>query len=92
MSDSGDQPVDAYRIRCPKLGGEVTFAYCRSEQGHLPCSRMILCWQRHFPVEAYLRDRLTEDEWEACFSRPPQDKMTTLIELIEAARRRKESA
>ncbi len=83
---------DAYRIRCPKLGGEVTFAYCRREQGELPCSRVILCWQTHFPVQAYLKDRLSDDEWEACFNTPPRDKMTTLVELIEAAKQRKDTA
>jgi hypothetical protein len=82
--------VKGYQIRCPRLGGEVTFAYCQREQGDLPCSRVILCWQAHFPVEEYFRERLTEEEWKACFDSPGQDKMTTLVELIEAAKKRKD--
>ena len=31
-------------IRCPKLGDEMTFAYCLREAGDFPCSRIILCW------------------------------------------------
>jgi hypothetical protein len=80
---------DHLEIRCPKLGGEVAFAYCKKETGDLPCSRILICWQPHFPVEAYLRERLSESEWERCFNQPPKEKMTTLIELIEAAKKRK---
>jgi hypothetical protein len=76
-------------IRCPKLGGEVTFAYCRREGGDLPCPRTLLCWQPHFPVESYLRSQLTQTEWDQCFNRPPKDKISTLIELIEAAKQRR---
>lgn len=80
---------DHLEIRCPKLGGEVVFAYCKKEGGDLPCPRTIQCWQRYFPVEIYLRERLTESDWDRCFNSPPKAKMTTLIELIEEAKKRK---
>ena len=76
--------------RCPRLGGEVTFAYCETEGGDLPCPRILACWQPYFPVEVYLRERLTEAQWDRCFNRPAKDKVTTLIELIEAAKKRKD--
>lgn len=79
---------DHLEIRCPRLGGEVTFAYCKKEAGGLPCPRTIICWEPHFPVHAYLKERLTKSEWDRCFNRPPKPKMTTLIELIEEARKR----
>ncbi|MBW1739991.1 MAG: hypothetical protein JRJ42_02520 [Deltaproteobacteria bacterium] len=81
---------DHLEIRCPRLGGEVTFAYCQKEGGDLPCPRIIACWQPYFPVETYLRGRLTQPEWDRCFNRPQKDKMATLIELIEKAKRRKQ--
>ena len=80
---------DHLEIRCPRLGGEVAFSYCRKEGGDLPCPRIIICWQLYFPVEIYLRKHLTEGEWDRCFNRPPKTKMTTLIELIEEAKKRK---
>lgn len=76
-------------IRCPRLGGEVTFAYCQREAGDLPCSRTIACWQTYFPVEVYLRKKLTQTQWERCFNQKPKEKIITLIELIEAAKSRK---
>jgi hypothetical protein len=86
------EPEKGCQIRCPKLGIEVTFAYCLVEQGSLPCSRVIRCWQGRIAVEAYLQERLSRDEWNACFNQMPQDKVTTLVELIEAARQRKGSS
>lgn len=80
---------DNLEIRCPRLGGEVAFAYCRKEGGDLPCRRILACWQLYFPVETYLRERLTKEDWDRCFNQPPKDKMTTLIELIEATKKRK---
>ena len=80
---------DNLEIRCPRLGGEVTFAYCQKEGGDLPCPRILACWQPHFDVETYLGGKLTKTEWDCCFNRPSKDKVTTLIELIEAAKKRK---
>ncbi len=79
---------DHLELRCPRLGGEVTFAYCLREGGDLPCPRTITCWQPYFPVETYLRTRLTQHQWERCFNQRPKEKVVTLIELIEAAKKR----
>ncbi len=78
---------DHLEIRCPRLGGEVTFSYCKVEGGDLPCPRTILCWQPYFPVEAHLRDKLTKTQWNSCFNQEPKAKVTTLIELIEGAKK-----
>ncbi len=78
-------------IRCPKLGGEVTFAYCLVEGGDLPCPRTIVCWQPYFPVEDYLRAKLTQEQWDRCFSQAPKEKIVSLVELIEAAKKRKKA-
>jgi hypothetical protein len=83
------EKYDHLEIRCPRLGGEVSFAYCKQEGGDLPCPRIIVCWQAHIPVEAFLRKTLTQEEWDLCFNRLPKDRMTTLIEIIEAAKKRK---
>ena len=76
-------------LRCPRLGGEVTFAYCRREQGDLPCQRTLLCWQDLIPVEDHLRAFLSDDEWNSCFNVPPKDKMATILEIADAVKKRK---
>ena len=80
--------LDQLQMRCPRLGGEVTFGYCEREGGDLPCQRIVVCWQPYFPVEAYLRRKLAPRQWDDWSGRKPQDKVVSLIELIEEAKKR----
>ena len=79
---------DKYSIRCPRLGHEVTFFYCRNENKGLPCFKTLDCWFQHFPVEEFLRERLSREEWVEVFERKKQTKVQSLLELIEEARKR----
>jgi len=81
-------PGEDISIRCPKLGHEITFSYCRSESGDLPCRKVLDCWYPYFEVEVYFRTRLTEEEWREIFESPPKPKMLTLLELIDLAKKR----
>ena len=78
---------DHLEIRCPRLGGQVTFAYCRVEGGDLPCMRIVVCWQSCLPIVEYLRDRLAPDQLERFAEQKPKERIVTLIELIEAAKK-----
>jgi len=75
-------------LRCPRLGGEITFRYCRREQGDLPCRMILRCWEGLIPVEGHLREFLTAEEWKRCFNTSPKDKMTTILEIADAVRKR----
>ena len=86
MSDIVDPPYEEKQIRCPKLGHQVNFSYCCIEQHTLPCVRALKCWNSHFEVEAYLRERLAPEEFARCFEQLPPTKIATLIELIQRAR------
>jgi len=79
-------PDDNYRIRCPRLGHQIAFSYCRIENRGLPCSKTLDCWYAHFLVEDFLREVLTTEEWERAFERPARPKMDTLVELIQQAK------
>jgi hypothetical protein len=81
---------DELEIRCPKLGGEVTFAYCKQENRGLPCARALVCWQYTFPVAAHLRETLTKEQWAHCFHTPPKDRLSSLLEVIEEAKKKKD--
>ena len=89
LGDRIDTMYDDLELRCPKLGGEVTFAYCKQENNGVPCARALVCWQFTFPVEEYLRKILTEEQWDQCFNQPQKDRMTALLEVIEKAKKRK---
>lgn len=76
-------------IRCPRLGGEIPFSYCEREAGELPCRQVVRCWNAAFPIEEYLRETLTPEVWDRFRSETPKDRMTTLLEIVEAARQRR---
>lgn len=82
-------PKDEFSIRCPRLGHQINFPYCRSENSGLPCFKTLDCWHTHFNVHAYLKDNLTEDEFKKAFLKKVKPKVLSLFELIEQAKKRK---
>jgi len=87
MKKKSAPPGEDYSIRCPRLGHQVPFSYCRSENRGLPCFKTLDCWYPHFQVEEYLKKELTSEEWERTFNRLPKTKMASLLELIEQAKK-----
>jgi len=75
--------------RCPRLGNPVPFEYCEvcgDEQQ--PCFKILDCWWEHFDVVQYLKDNLTEDQFNRLSEARAKPKVTSLVELIEQARKR----
>jgi hypothetical protein len=91
MTDMGNRPETPHEDkerRCPKLGGPVSFSYCRVESQGKPCSRSIQCWSRIFDVESYFRINMDDQEFCECFKDQGRPKLVTLVDLIEQARQR----
>jgi len=75
--------------RCPRLGGDVTFSYCRTVgESDLPCWKVFDCWWEIFDVVAYLKCRLDPGDFERIANTRPKHKITSLLELVEAAKNR----
>jgi len=72
--------------RCPMLGHDLTFAYCRAPGRPLPCSKIGDCWWETFDVEAFVRAHYTEEQVAQLLA-TPKPKMLSIVELIEKARR-----
>ncbi|MBC8466604.1 MAG: hypothetical protein H8D55_02080 [Deltaproteobacteria bacterium] len=90
MKQKSISPDNDYMIRCPRLGHQIYFSYCRIENKGLPCFKTLDCWFPHFLVEEYLRKELEPEEWEKAFTKPKTTKMVSLLELIEQAKKRTE--
>jgi hypothetical protein len=75
--------------RCPRLGNPVPFHYCKiyGDQQQ-PCLKIIDSWWEHFDVVRYLQDRLPEAQFNRLMERNPKPKVSSLLELIEQARKR----
>ena len=80
-------PDEQTQIRCPRLGHQVSFSYCRIESAGLPCFKALDCWFEKFPVEKYLREELSPEEWEKAFEARSKPKMASLLDLIEQAKK-----
>jgi len=87
MADTITPPDRDFLIRCPRLGHEIYFGYCRLENMGLPCFKILDCWFHYFAVEEYLRAELSQKEWEQVFVQPGKPKMVALAEAIAAARK-----
>jgi hypothetical protein len=79
--------------RCPRLGGPVSFRYCRDFPGEtLPCGKILECWWEDFDVEAYLKDYLSEEDFSRLLQTQPKGKVSSLLELIQKAQETAETA
>jgi hypothetical protein len=87
MKQANTPPDDSFQIRCPRLGQQIHFAYCRQENMGLPCFKALDCWYMHFNVVEYLGQELSAIEWEESFEKPPTPKILSLAQLIEKAQR-----
>ena len=76
--------------RCPRLGGDVSFAYCCVCEGDRePCFKVFDCWWERFDVVAHLKARLSPETFNALTAhRPPPNKVTSLVDLIRQAQER----
>lgn len=75
-------------IRCPRVGGEINFKYCRSENNMLPCRWIVSCWQKQLDINKFLEDHYSNEEINRMFA-PPMPKMESLVALIEQAKQKK---
>lgn len=85
----GNYPGDDYQIRCPKLGHQIQFTYCRIEQGDFSCSKILDCWHEHFDVQGYLEEEMGSEAVAKLSHPAPKSKVLSLMELIEKAKESK---
>jgi hypothetical protein len=74
-----DENINQLEQRCPRLGGPVLFAYCKtSGDDHS------VCWK----IVGYLKKFLPEDKFKKLSNSKPKQKIVSLVELIEQAKKR----
>jgi hypothetical protein len=78
---------DHRETRCPRLGGPVTFHYCRQFAGDsLPCWKVFDCWWEMFDVAGFLKQVLSETDFQRLVESKPRPKILSLVELIAQTR------
>jgi hypothetical protein len=81
---------DALIIRCPQLGGEVPFRYCRTVNEDLPCRKIIICWEFRMEILKFLSEHYSVDQIQRALAPPTKTRIETILELIEKAKKVKE--
>jgi hypothetical protein len=80
---------DDMQRRCPRLGGQVPFSYCRSsEASGEPCPKVFDCWWERFDVVDFFRRRLPSDAFSKLQNVPLPDKVASLVDLVRQAKNR----
>ncbi len=82
------QDKDLLNRRCPRLGGPVSFRYCRenAEDG-TPCWKIMECWWETFDVLTYLKRHLSSENFNTLMGKKPKPKIESLVELIQKAQK-----
>ncbi|MBW2065945.1 MAG: hypothetical protein JRJ03_13585 [Deltaproteobacteria bacterium] len=72
-------------IRCPRVGGDVTFKFCRSENNMLPCRWVVGCWEGRINIMMFLDEHFSQEAQNRIFV-TPKPKLESLVEMIEKAK------
>ena len=81
-----EDKINKQRGYCRRLGHDVDFSYCRIAGKGIPCFKIFDCWYERFDIQAFMESHYTPDEIKTLLA-PPQDKVSTLYELIEKAKK-----
>ena len=90
MKQKHTPPQDEFQIRCPRLGHQIPFSYCRIENNGLPCFKTLDCWYQYFQVEDFLKKELSEEEFKKISRKQVKPKVLSLLEMIEQAKKSKQ--
>jgi hypothetical protein len=78
---------DRLTRRCPRLGGPISFSYCRiCGQDRQPCWKVFDCWWEIFDIVSYMKTRLDADQFDRLRKNRPEPKINSLLDLIEQAK------
>jgi len=77
---------DGIAVRCPQLGSQVSFGYCRQLRDGLPCQRALACFAPRFPVAEYFRRVLREETYRRCFAQPGEGRYEALLRVFRQAK------
>ncbi len=78
---------DRLTRRCPRLGGPVSFEYCRTcESDHYPCWKVFDCWWESFDIVSHMRACLSPEAFEDLVQFRPKPKIDGLLALIARAK------
>ncbi len=83
------EQYDSLVIRCPQLGGDVPFRYCRTLNEELPCRGIIGCWEFRIDISKFLEDHYSVESIQQALAPPAGTRLDVLLQLVEKAKKLK---
>lgn len=80
---------DSLIIRCPSLGGEVPFKYCRNINEGFPCRRLPVCWSERIDILAFIKEFYSPDEIDRFFVGKGPGRLDQIFSNLERVERMK---
>lgn len=84
------EAFDHIQVRCPRMGHQIDFGYCRAMSDGLPCPQAINCFYYTFPVEAYFRRVLKEETFARIFLSEKPGRYESFLQTVSEAKERVE--
>ncbi|MFC1763534.1 hypothetical protein ACFL6U_15830 [Planctomycetota bacterium] len=78
---------DKRKRRCPKLGHEISFQYCKTPGENRICPKIKDCWWETFDIQVYLEKHYSPAEL-AHLDQTPTSKVQTIFDIMHAAQQR----
>ena len=72
---------DALEIRCPALGHQLSFKYCRSANENAPCRKILDCWFQRINIQEFIAEHYSEAELQR-ITAEPKPKLVSILEII----------
>jgi hypothetical protein len=73
--------------RCPLLGHQIPFSYCRKPGADIPCRKIFDCWWEAFDVKRFMEEHYSE-ETIAEILKPAVPKVSAILALVKQAKER----
>ncbi len=82
MIDEHDQRMK----RCPMLGHDLAFSYCRQPGRELPCGKIYDCWWEKLDITGFMEANYSPETISEVL-KPRPTKVLSLLDIIEATRK-----
>jgi len=76
---------DEQEIRCPRLGGQVNFKFCRTSEAPF-CHRIIICWAERIDIGTFLSENYTPEQIHSALNKPKATKLEQILKAMEKAK------
>ncbi len=78
---------DHVEVRCPQLGHQIGFGYCRQRDKGMPCPKAIDCFYLKIPAQAYFERVLRKETFRRIFVEPHASRMEVFLGALSEAQK-----